>query len=68
MINIVGLSLGLACCFIILLHVRFETGFDRFHKNKDRIIRVLHDHFAYTPVSVMPGYFPDIERCSYRKV
>ena len=45
-INIVGLSLGLACCFIILLHVRFETGFDRFHKNRDRIIRVLHDQLC----------------------
>ncbi len=64
-INIVGLSLGLACCFIILLHVRFETGFDRFHKNRDRIIRVLHDDYAYTPMvmsTVMPGYFPEIEK------
>jgi putative ABC transport system permease protein len=64
-INIVGLSLGLACCFIILLHVRFETGFDRFHKNRDRIIRVLHEHYAYTPIIMateMPGYFPEIEK------
>jgi putative ABC transport system permease protein len=64
-INIVGLSLGLACCFIILLHVRFETGFDRFHKNKDRIIRVLHDRYAYTPIIMateMPGYFSGIEK------
>ncbi len=64
-INIVGLSLGLACCFIILLHVRFETGFDQFHSNKDRIIRVLHYHYAYTPIVMateMPGYFPEIEK------
>jgi putative ABC transport system permease protein len=64
-INIVGLSLGLACCFIILLHVRFETGFDRFHTNRDRIIRVLNNHFAYTPgvmATEMPGYFPEIEK------
>ena len=64
-INIVGLSLGLACCFIILLHVRFETGFDRFHKNRDRIFRVLNNQFAYTPgimATEMPGYFPEIEK------
>ncbi len=64
-INIVGLSLGLACCFIILLHVRFEKGFDRFHTKKDRIIRVLHEHYAYTPIIMateMPGYFPEIEK------
>lgn len=64
-INLIGLSLGLACCFIILLHVRFEKGFDRFHTKKDRIIRVLHDHFGYTPIvmaTVMPDYFPEIEK------
>jgi putative ABC transport system permease protein len=64
-INIVGLSLGLSCCFIILLHVRFETGFDRFHAKRDRIIRVLNNHFAFTPAVMateMPGYFPEIEK------
>ena len=64
-INIVGLSLGLACCFIILLHVRFETGFDRFHVKRDRIIRVLNNNFAFTPGAMateMPGYFPEIEK------
>ncbi len=64
-INIVGLSLGLACCFIILMHVRFEKGYDRFHTNKDRIIRVLNNHFAYTPIvmaPLMPGYFPEIDK------
>jgi len=64
-INIIGLSLGLACCFIILMHVRFEKGFDRFHVNRDRIIRVLHDNYAYTPIVMapqMPGYFPEIEK------
>lgn len=63
-INIMGLSLGLSCCFVILLHVKFETGFDDFHANKDRIIRVLHDNYSYTPIvmaTVMPEYFPEIE-------
>jgi putative ABC transport system permease protein len=64
-INILGLALGLACCFIIILHVKFETGFDRFHANKDRIVRVLNGRFAWTPLimaTVMPDYFPEIEK------
>jgi putative ABC transport system permease protein len=64
-INIMGLSLGLSCCFVILLHVKFETGFDDFHVNKDRIVRVLHDNYSYTPIvmaTVMPEYFPEIEK------
>jgi putative ABC transport system permease protein len=65
MINIVGLALGLACCYIILLHVRFETGYDRIQINKDRIVRVLHDNYSYTPIvmaTVLPEYFPEIEK------
>jgi len=64
-INIIGLSLGLACCFLILLHVKYETGFDRFHDNKDRIVRVLNGHYPYTPLgmaTVMPDYFSEIEK------
>ena len=66
-INIAGLSLGLACCFIILLHVRYETGFDRFHANKDRIVRVIHQDWrsTYTPyvmADAMTDYFPEIEK------
>ena len=40
-INIAGLSLGIAVCILILLWVRFELSFDRFHENADRIFRVL---------------------------
>lgn len=64
-INILGLSLGLACCFLILLHVKFELSYDRFHAKKDRIIRVLYNNFAFTPMimsTVLPDYFPEIEK------
>ena len=39
--------------------------FDRFQQQRDRIIRVLHDNYAYTPIVMateMPGYFPEIEK------
>ncbi len=32
-INISGLAAGLACCFLILIWVTEETGYDSFHKN-----------------------------------
>ena len=40
-INIAGLSLGMTVCVLILLWVRSELSFDRFHKNADRIFRVV---------------------------
>ena len=44
-INIAGLSIGMACCILILLYVRDELGFDKFHKNSDRIARVFSMEF-----------------------
>ena len=66
-INIIGLSLGLASCLIILIHIRFELGFDRFHAKRDRIVRVTHDNFgdSYSPMimaTALPEYFPEIEK------
>jgi len=40
-INIVGLSIGFACCMLIFLFVQNETSYDKFHKNADNIYRVL---------------------------
>ncbi len=39
-INLLGLSIGIACFLIISLWVFDELSFDRFHENKDRIYRV----------------------------
>jgi putative ABC transport system permease protein len=40
-INIAGLSLGLACAMLIMLYVKDEVSFDRFHKNVQNIYRVV---------------------------
>lgn len=40
-INIAGLAVGLAVCVAIFLIIQFELSFDNFHKNKDRIYRIL---------------------------
>ena len=40
-INVAGLSLGLACAMLIMLYVKDEVSFDRFHKNVNNIYRVV---------------------------
>lgn len=45
-INIVGLSIGLACCIIITLFVRYETSFDKHWVDAERIYRVTRDFFG----------------------
>ena len=41
-INILGLTIGMACFILIGLWVKDELSFDRFHQKKDRIFRVLN--------------------------
>ena len=72
-LNVAGLAVGLACCILILLWVRDETSFDRFHARADDIYRVLQevkfsDHestWAITQGPLGPGLekdFPEIAR------
>ena len=39
-INIFGLSVGMACCLLIVLFVQDELSYDKFHDNADRIFRI----------------------------
>ncbi len=40
LINLLGLSIGMAACILIVAWVANELSFDRFHENSDRIHRV----------------------------
>ncbi|MFC1725119.1 ABC transporter permease [candidate division KSB1 bacterium] len=71
-INISGLAIGMACCILILLWVRDELSFDRFHKNTDRLYRIvcemhLGDAVRYTESTPAPlgkalkENFPEIQ-------
>ncbi len=70
-INIIGISVGMACCFLIVLFIRNELTYDRFHTKADRIYRVLYENrtsesgaFARTPPPLVPAiarYFPEVE-------
>lgn len=69
-INIAGLSVGLACFALLLLHVNDEFSFDRFHANKDNIFRVLRhaqamngdpaESDAYMPMPLGPAMKTDL--------
>ncbi len=39
-INVAGLSIGLACCMLIILYNKDEASYDRFQKNAEDVYRV----------------------------
>ncbi|MFK8007622.1 MAG: ABC transporter permease [Saprospiraceae bacterium] len=72
LINLLGLSIGIACCLLILLWVTDELSFDKWNEKSDRIFRVtnevnfggMHKHYAVSPSPVGPALrsdFPEVE-------
>ncbi len=41
LINILGLSIGIACSLIIALYIAHELSYDKFHEKKDRIYQLV---------------------------
>src|SRR5680860_25950 len=44
-INIGGLAIGITACLLILQYVAFETSYEDFHENKDRVFRVKQERY-----------------------
>ena len=44
LINIAGLSVGMAACLLILMFIRDELSYDTYHENADRIYRLAVDY------------------------
>jgi len=72
LINIMGLTIGIACFFLIIVNVRDEFSYDNFHENKDRIYRVALERiypdnvvfYSVIPFSIgeaMQTDFPEVE-------
>ena len=59
-INITGLAVGIACCFLILSWVRHELSYDRYHENAGEIYRIISEFHSsggqtnYTTTSQAP--------------
>jgi putative ABC transport system permease protein len=71
-INILGLAIGITSCLLIGIYIWHELSYDRFHKNKDRIVRVTWEYnfgdaetkTATTGSKVGPQFqrtFPEVE-------
>ena len=45
-INVFGLSIGITCSLVILLFIKHEFSYDRFHVRKDLIYRVVFENVS----------------------
>jgi hypothetical protein len=65
LLNMAGLALGMACAILILLWINDEWQYDRFHKNRDLLYRLLenqhYDGQTFT-FAAMPGPFAPAAR------
>jgi len=52
--NIFGLSLGIACAILIFTVITYHLSFDKFHRNAERIYRVVSE-FHYESVEYQQG-------------
>lgn len=53
-INIGGLAIGIASCFLIGLYINHELSYDRYHDKADRIQRVVAEDWAKMPPALAP--------------
>lgn len=71
-INVAGLGVGIACCLLIMLFVKSEWSFDRFHAHADRTYRAwMEEHYqgevfrnTVTPIPLVPvlqSSVPEVE-------
>ena len=44
-ITILGLSIGIATCLLIMQYVDHELSYDRFHEKAARIYRIKHESY-----------------------
>ncbi len=43
LINVIGLTIGITCSLLILIFIKHEFSFDRFHENKDNLQRIVFE-------------------------
>ncbi len=72
-LNVLGLALGFAACLLIAVYVHYETSYESFHTQADRIYRTTYRfqpegefgvHWARVPVDYvneLPNDLPEVE-------
>ena len=55
LINIAGLSIGIAVCVLLFLLVQFERSFDGFHRQRNQIYRVIREKKSPEGTNYNPG-------------
>jgi putative ABC transport system permease protein len=76
-INILGLTIGMACFMLIALYIQYELSFDKYHKHADQIYRIGlkqpgnyfmgQDVFNSTPAPLAPllkSEYPEVIKAS----
>ena len=74
-INLAGFAIGMACCLLILMYIRHETSYDKYHKDGDRVYRIAQDirtqtsNRVFAPISPMvaptlKADFPQVEQAA----
>lgn len=75
-LNISGMAIGMACAIMLLLYVKDELSYDKFHKNADNLFRVISRNYlvggevfqiALTPdpmAAALKEEYPEIIRSS----
>lgn len=58
-INVLGLSVGMACCMLLLLYVQDELSYDKHHEKADRIYRYVNAQWAATAPALGPALMND---------
>ena len=73
-ISIVGLSVGITCCILLLVYTRMELTYDEFHEDRDQVYRLTNTSvynpeigeqgflsFSYPLASEVESAFPQVE-------
>ncbi|MCW5911801.1 MAG: ABC transporter permease [Cyclobacteriaceae bacterium] len=68
LLNISGLSVGLACCIVILLYVSRELSYDSFHEKGDRVFRAYQHLENDNDWAWTGGVTPSILRSEFKEI
>ena len=70
-VNVLGLAIGIACCLLVFLYIRYEYSFDAYHEKGDRAYRLIahsgfgekrwHGYPSGDPVPTMRETYTEVE-------